>query len=99
MNWYTAGAMNATAAQPTFAQIRAERASAARYMNPNATCHAAVAMDMTKMATLVREKRVTTMKIANTITAAAVTAEGIANGENWYAGIFVWTVNHSGRRS
>jgi hypothetical protein len=65
-------------------------------MNTHAACHAAPAIAMLNMAMLVREKRVSTITIAHTITTAAVTAEGIANGEKWYADIFLWTCDYCG---
>ena len=80
-NWYTAGAMNGTQAQPTLAQISAVWESTARNMKTRVTCHAAAATHTLNMAMLVREKRVSTITIAKLITTAAVTAGGIANGE------------------
>ncbi|MGZ8850193.1 MAG: hypothetical protein ACXW3E_07750 [Thermoanaerobaculia bacterium] len=74
--------MKGTQAHPILAQISAVRASTARYMNTHAACHAAAATAMLNMATLVREKRVSTIQIAHSITTAAVTAGGIANSEN-----------------
>src|SRR5438128_9893402 len=81
--------MNWTQAQPTLAQTSAVWESTARYTNTRATCHAATATDTLNMAMLVREKRVTTIRIAKLITTAAVTAGGIAYGEKWYETISI----------
>src|SRR6476469_5225857 len=94
-NWYAAGASRGKAAEPIFAQSSAARASVARSRKTHASCHAAAATDTLNIAMLVREKRVTSISDANTITTAAVAAAGIANGENWYAGMFVWTEPYS----
>jgi len=50
-------------------------------MNAHATCHAAAANAMLNLDALAREKRVSTITIADSITTAAVTAAGITYGE------------------
>ncbi|GAC1436011.1 MAG: hypothetical protein NVSMB68_08150 [Thermoanaerobaculia bacterium] len=66
---------------PALAQINAVRVSEAKSISAHDSCHPAAAIDMLNMAMLVREKRVSTISIANRITTAAVAAAGIAKGE------------------
>jgi hypothetical protein len=58
--------------------MEALRTSADRYMNADESCQAAATNAMPNMAMLVREKRVTRTRTANSITTAAVRAAGTA---------------------